>query len=180
VEYQPEKAKQLLEEAGYADGLEVNLAVGSGWPDVVSYAEVLKEDAAPAGFNINVETMPNSQYWDLWTEVDLGITPWTFRPLGTMVLNLAYTSDENGDPVPWNETRWVDDEFDELLQKANGTLDVEARRAIFCDLEQIKQDRGPIGIAYWRNTWAAHRDHVKGVHPHPSQFLLANEIWKEA
>jgi hypothetical protein len=41
-----------------------------------------------------------------------------------MVLNLAYTADEGGDPVPWNETRWLDDEFDELLKEANGTLDL--------------------------------------------------------
>ena len=90
--YDPEKAKQLLKKAGYPDGLEVNLAVGSGWSDVVRYAEVLKEDAAPAGLRINIQTMPTSQYWEKWTEVDLGITPWTHRPLGTMVLNLAYRS----------------------------------------------------------------------------------------
>jgi len=106
--YQPEKAKQLLKEAGFSDGIDVNLAVGSEWSDVVRYAEVLKEDAAPGGIRINIQTMPTSQYWEKWTEVDLGITPWTHRPLGTMVPNLAYVADDKGEPVPWNETRWVD------------------------------------------------------------------------
>jgi len=36
----------------------VEIAVGSGWPDVVSYAEILKEDAKAAGFNITINTMP--------------------------------------------------------------------------------------------------------------------------
>jgi peptide/nickel transport system substrate-binding protein len=52
-----------------------------------------------------------------------------------MVLNLAYVGDGEGNPASWNETRWMDDEFSELLNEANGTLDVEARREIFCELE---------------------------------------------
>ena len=108
------------------------------------YAEILKQDAAPAGFRINIETMPNSQYWEKWTEVDLGVTTWAHRPLGTIVLNLAYTGDAEGKPVAWNETRWVDKEFDALIREANGTLDLEKRRQIFCKLETIQQEEGQI------------------------------------
>jgi peptide/nickel transport system substrate-binding protein len=178
--YDPERAKQLLADAGYPNGIDITMAVGSGWPDVVSYAEVLKEDAAAAGFNITLNTMPNSQYWEQWTEVDLGITPWTHRPLGTMVLNLAYIADDQGNPVPWNETRWVDPEFSELLTQANGTVDLEARREIFCQLEQIQAERGSIGIAYWMNIWQIHRNEMHGAEPHPTQYMLFNNVWKEA
>jgi peptide/nickel transport system substrate-binding protein len=178
--YDPEQAKQLLEEAGYPDGLDVELAVGSGWPDIVSYAEILKEDAAAGGFNITLNTMPNSQYWEQWTEVALGITPWTHRPLGTMVLNLAYIADEEGNPAAWNETRWIDEEFTELLFEANGTLDVEARRELFCELEQIQYDRGPVGIPFWRNVWFVSRNNVKDVPPHPTYYMLFNEVWMES
>jgi len=175
--YEPERAKQLLKEAGYPDGLDVNLAVGSDWTDVVRYAEVLKQDAAPAGFRINIQTMPTSQYWEKWTEVDLGITPWTHRPLGTMILNLAYTADAEGKPVAWNETRWVDQEFSKLLEEANGTLDVEKRRKIFCKLEQIQIDRGSIGISYWRNVWMVTRKRVQNAVSHPNGYLFCSELW---
>jgi len=175
--YDPEQAKALLAEAGYPDGLEVEIAVGSDWPEVVTYAETLKEDAAPAGINLKINAMPTSQYWDLWTEVPLGITPWTHRPLATMVLSLAYTADAAGNPVPWNETRWVDDEFVELLEKANGTLDVEERRTIMCDLERIQQERGPAGIAYWMNVWMVLGKAVRNAQPHPTSYMLFNEVW---
>jgi peptide/nickel transport system substrate-binding protein len=178
--YNPEKAKQLLADAGYPDGLEVNLAVGSGWPDIVSYAEALKEDAAPAGITVNINTMPNSQYWELWDQVELGITPWTHRSLGTMVLNLAYVADDEGNPVAWNETRWVDDEFSELLTEANGTPDVDKRREIFCKLEQIQMDRGSIGIAWWANSFTVSKNNLHDVPPHPTAYMLFNEVWKEA
>jgi peptide/nickel transport system substrate-binding protein len=179
-EYDPEKAKQLLADAGYPDGLDVELAVGSGWADVVSYAEVLKEDAAAAGLNITLNTMPNSQYWEQWTEVALGITPWTHRPLGTMVLNLAYIADAEGNPAAWNESRWVDEEFSEILTKANGTLDVEKRRELFCDLQRIQWERGSIGIAYWRNVWFVYGKKLHDVPRHPTFYMLFNEVWKEA
>ncbi len=176
-EYDPERAKQLLKEAGYENGLDVNCAVGSEWTDVVRYIEVLKQDAAPAGLRINIQTMPTSQYWEKWTEVDLGVTPWTHRPLGTMVLNLAYVTDEEGKPVAWNETNWSDPEFSKLLTEANGTLDVDERRKIMCKLEQIQWDRGSIGAPFWQYNWQVTTKRVKGSEPHPTGYYLLNEAW---
>ena len=176
-EYDPEKAKALLAEAGHADGIDVNLAVGSEWTDIVRYAEVLKEDAAPAGIRVNIQTMPTSQYWEKWTEVDLGVTPWTHRPLGTMVPNLAYVADDQGKPVPWNETRWVDPEFSKLLTEANGLINVDERRKVFCKLEDIQQQRGSVGIPYWRNAWYVLRQRVKNVHGVPPLYMTFNEAW---
>ena len=178
--YDPEKAKQLLAEAGYPNGLDVNLAVGSGWKEIVRYAEILKQDAAAAGFRINIQTMPNSQYWEKWTEVDLGITTWAHRPLGTMVLNLGYTADDAGKPAPWNETRWVDEEFSTLLKEANGTLDLEKRRQIFCKLEKIQQERGSIGNAFYINVWTVTTKRVQNVQAHPSLYLKLGSAWLNA
>ena len=177
--YDPDRARSLLEEAGYGDGLTVEIAVASDWTDVVSYAEILKEDAAPAGFDIQINTMPVSAYWDLWTECDLGVTPWTHRPLGTMVLSLAYTCDAAGEPAPWNETRWCDDEFAALLRQAEGTLDVEERREIMCQLEEIQYERGSIGIPYWQGIWMIAHKKVQNWKGHPTQYDLFNELWLE-
>ncbi len=176
-EYDPQKAKTLLQKAGYPNGVDVDIAVGSEWKDIVRYAEILKQDAAPAGFRINIQTMPASQYWEKWTEVDLGITTWAHRPLGTMVLNLAYIADDQNKPVPWNETRWVDAEFSELLRQANGTLDLEARRKIFCKLEDIQWERGSIGISYWVNYFFVLSKRVQGVNGHPNGYMLFNRVW---
>jgi len=178
--YDPKRAKQLLKDAGYPDGLDVNLTFGSGWPPIVRYAEILKQDAAPAGFRISLNTMPNSQYWGKWTEVDFGITPWMHRPLGTMVLNLAFTGDDTGKPVPWNETRWMDEEFSKLLKQANGTLNVDERRKIFCKIQEIQQTRGSIGIPFWRNQWMITRKNVKDVKGHPSLYMHFHDVWLDA
>lgn len=176
-EYNPQKARELLKEAGHPNGVNVNLAVGSGWREIVRYAEILKQDAAPAGFRINIETMPNTQYWERWTEVDLGITTWAHRPIGTMILNLGYSADANGNPASWNETRWVDKEFNQLLTQANGTIDVEARRKIFCQLQNIQQERGSIGNAFWINVWTISRKRVQNLKAHPSLYMMFDNVW---
>jgi peptide/nickel transport system substrate-binding protein len=176
-DYNPEKAKALLKEAGYPDGLKVELNAGADWSDVMRFAEILKEDAKPAGLDIEIKAMPVSQYWEKWTEVGLGITPWTHRAIGTMVLNLAYGADAQGQPVSWNETRWVDQEFNQLLNQANGTLDVSRRKEIFCKLEKIQQQRGAIGIPFWQNLWMVTRKKLKGVKTHPNLYMLFNEAY---
>jgi peptide/nickel transport system substrate-binding protein len=178
-EYNPERARALLKEAGYPDGLKVVLGVGADWSDVMRYAEILQEDAKPAGLHIQIRAMPVSQYWEKWTELDFGITPWTHRPLATMVLNLAYGADDQGQPVAWNETRWVDPEFNELLNQANGTLDVGRRKEIFCKLEKIQQERGSIGIAFWQNLWMVTSKKLKGVKAHPNLYMLFNNACLE-
>ena len=139
--YDPEGARALLEDAGYPDGVTVDLFTQEARAEP-ALAQSLAETAAAGGFTINLNILPSAQYWDIWTEVDLGITIWAHRPLGTMVPALAYTADDEGNPGAWNETRWVDDEFVDLLREAERTLDVEARREIMCQLEQIQMERG--------------------------------------
>ncbi|NCC32505.1 MAG: ABC transporter substrate-binding protein, partial [Chloroflexia bacterium] len=175
--YDPEGAKALLAEAGFPDGLSFNLSVGTGWADVVAYAETLQQDAQPGGFNITLDTMPNNAYWDIWTETAVGITPWTHRPLAVMLLPLAYIADEAGNPVPWNETRWVDEEFSTLLRQAQGTLDIEARRAIMADLQRIQNERGPVAIAVWQRVWEVFNPAFQGVVAHPTLHNQWLRVW---
>ncbi|MGD2145569.1 MAG: ABC transporter substrate-binding protein [Anaerolineae bacterium] len=179
-DYQPEEAKRLLEEYAAEKGLDLPLKVSlatkndQGEPEI---AQVLKESAAPAGFDITLDITEPGGYWDRWTEVDLGITSWTHRSLATMVLPLAYTEEAIGN---WNETRWTDPEFEELLREAQGTLDVEERRSIYCKIEDVMQDRGPIGIPYWKSVWNITSSKFHNVKAHPTEWDLVYDVWKEA
>jgi peptide/nickel transport system substrate-binding protein len=175
-EYDPEGAKALLAGANLAD-LSFKIAVGSGWTDVVAYAETLQQDAAAAGITIELDSMPVESYWNVWTEVPVGITPWSHRPLAITNLALAYTAGPDGKPGDWNESRWVDPEFSQILLQAQGTLDLEARRALMEKLEGIQRDRGPIAIAWWQNFWDVWNPAFQNVQPHPTAYNLWREVW---
>ncbi len=176
-EYDPEGAKALLEEYAAEKGLELPLKVtlatknDQAEPEI---AQTLKESAAAGGFDISLDITEPSGYWDRWTEVDLGITSWTHRPLATMVLPLAYIEEAIG---AWNETRWFDDEFTTLLRDAEATLDVEARRSIMGKLEDIMQERGPIGNSFWKNIWNITNSKFQNVKAHPTAYDLMYDVW---
>jgi peptide/nickel transport system substrate-binding protein len=174
--YDPEGAKALLAEAGYPDGVQVTLATKNDLEEP-EYAQALKEMAAPGGFDITLDITEPGGYWDRWTDVDLGMTSWTHRPLGTQVFRLGYTADAEGNPAEWNETRWVDEEFSETLAEAERTLDVAERRALMCKLEEIQMERGPIGIAYWKQVWNIVPEKVQNIEAHPTEYDLLTDVW---
>ena len=126
---------------------------------------MLKEDAAKAGINIKINVMPAAKYWDEWTTAPLSLTSWTHRPLGTMVLALAYRSG-----VPWNETGYANPEWDDFLTAAESTLDVEKRRAKMEKIEQILQDDAIMVQPFFRPVFTAARDNVKNFEMHSTRY----------
>ena len=99
-----------------------------------------------------------------------GFTSWTHRPLGVMVLGLAYRAG-----VPWNESSYDNPEFDALLTKAEGILDVDARREVMREIETIMQEDGPIVQPLWRSVFTAMDKRVQGFQMHPTSYMFANE-----
>jgi peptide/nickel transport system substrate-binding protein len=62
-EYDPNKAKQLLAEAGYANGFEVELIVPAPH-DNVKDAQIVKDQLAKVGITVHVKTMEIAQYYN--------------------------------------------------------------------------------------------------------------------
>ena len=168
--YDPEGARKLLQAYASEKGLKLPLKVklatknDTAEPEI---AQTLKRLAKPAGFDIILDITEPSGYWSRWTEVDLGISHWTHRPLPTMILGYAYTKEAIG---AWNETRWYDDEFANLLHTAETLLDVEKRREIMCKLEDIMQERGPVAISFWRKLWQLNSAKFGNVYAHPGEY----------
>jgi len=166
------KAKQLLKEAGYPDGIDLTCNVGNTQgtfeQDTVA---VLKEDAAKAGINIKMNVMPTAQYWDVWTKAPFSLTHWTHRPLAVMVLGLAYRAG-----VPWNESHYNNPEFDKALTEAESTLDVESRRAKMEKVEKMLQDDGILVQSYFQSVFTAIADNVVRFEMHPTNYYRFHKV----
>jgi len=167
------RAKELLAEAGFPDGIQVTCNVGNTdgtWEQ--DSVQVLTEHAAEAGIDITINVMPSAQYWEVWTTAPFSLTSWTHRPLGTMVLSVAYRAG-----VPWNETGYNNPEFDEALDKAEALLDVEERREAMAVVEKILQDDAIMVQPFFRSVFTAAKDNVMGYRTHPTRYHQFNSIW---
>lgn len=167
------KAKALLAEAGYPDGITVTCNVGNtegAWEQ--DSLQVLKEQVAEAGINLEINVMPAAQYWEVWDKAPFSITSWTHRPLGTMVLALAYRSG-----VPWNESSYSNPEFDAALVEAESILDVEERRKSMAKVEKILQDDAVMVQPFFRSVFTAATENVKAYSTHPTRYHQFNSVW---
>lgn len=169
------KAKALLKDAGYPDGIDTEIAARPAPDWELLAVQTMVEQWKEAGIRVKINVMPSAQYWDVWTKVPFGFTTWAHRPLGTMVLGLAYRTG-----AAWNESNWSNAEFDKLITEAEGYIDVEKRRGVMAKLEQIMLDDGPAVIPVWRAVFNYTDKKIKGYKIHPSIYIEAKDVWIDA
>ena len=165
------KAKKLLAEAGYPNGIDTQIDCRQQPAWEMLAVQAMVEQWKDAGIRVKINVMPSTQYWEVWTKVPFGFTTWAHRPLGVMSLALAYRTG-----VPWNESKYSNPEFDRLLTMAEGTLDVVSRREIMAQLERILQDDGPIVQPVWRAVFTFHDKRVQGFKCHPALYIFAHQL----
>jgi peptide/nickel transport system substrate-binding protein len=135
-----DRSKELLAEAGYPDGLTVELYYGSDHPYGTDIAQALKELAAPAGFNLDLKGYPRDIYLSQhWMNAPMSLTGWGVRVDPSMLLMLAYHSEG-----PWNESHMDDPEVDELIEKIRAELDPAVRQRHYDRLQEVFVERGTV------------------------------------
>ena len=164
-------AKKLLAEAGHPDGIDIEIATKKDPAWELLSVQAMVEQWKDANIRVAINVMPSDQFWEVWDKVPFGYTAWTHRPLGVMVLGLAYRTG-----VPWNESHYANPEFDATLTKAEGILDVDKRREVMAELETIMQQDGPITQPVWRAVYNAADEKVKGYHMHPTEYIFGETI----
>lgn len=172
MEQDIEGAKALLAEAGLEGGFSttINAKKDPAWELITVQAMV--QMWREIGVDVQIEVLPSSQFWEVWDKVPFGFTSWTHRPLGIMVLGLAYRTG-----VPWNESGYSNEEFDRLLLEAEGTLDIEARREIMAKLEEIMLEDGPATIPLWRSLFSFWDKKVQNFEHHPTNYIFGETLW---
>jgi peptide/nickel transport system substrate-binding protein len=92
-------ARQLLAEAGYPDGITVDLYYSNLSQTWQTLAQVYQQQAAQAGITVNLNMTSADGYWsDVWMIEPFTITSWGQRP-ADQILNEGWRSGAD-----WNET----------------------------------------------------------------------------
>jgi peptide/nickel transport system substrate-binding protein len=167
------QAKQLLQEAGQAGKLNLEILVGNTQGRFEQdAAQVLVQNLAEAGVNLKLNVMPPAQYWPIWDKVPFGVTFWAHRPLGVMTLDLAYRSG-----AVWNETHFNSKEFDAALDKAMSIVDPKERTKAMESVEKILQDSYVMVQPFFVNKFTAASTRVHDFKMHPAEYYNFSNIW---
>jgi peptide/nickel transport system substrate-binding protein len=119
-------AKKLLADAGFPNGLSVDVHVATLEPTWPTLAVAYQAQAAKAGITVNVVQKPSDGYWsEVWMKKDVSATRWNERP-ADQALHEIYLS-----TAKWNESYYKDDAFDDLLATARRELDFNKRKALY-------------------------------------------------
>jgi peptide/nickel transport system substrate-binding protein len=159
--YDPDRARFHLAEAGLESlDVDINLA-DAAFAGAVDAGVLFSESAATGGINLNVVREPNDGYWsNVWMQKPFAGTYWGGRPTPDWMFSTAYA-----EGVPWNETYWSNERFNELLLEARSELDQELRREMYFEMQQITSDEGGIIIPMFAQYVGAYSDALA----HPEQ-----------
>lgn len=157
------KAKALLAEAGYPNGLQATLIASDRPGQRTQLAVALREMAKPAGFDIKVETMPHATYLDqVWKKGSFYVGFYNMQATADAIFSLLYTSN-----AAWNETRWNNAAFDKVVFEARQTVDETRRRALYAEAQKLMNAEVPSIIPAFFDLLGAQREWVEGYRLHP-------------
>ena len=157
-----EKAKSLLADAGYADGLTLTLSITSGNTTEAQIAAILKEQWAQAGVTLEVTQYDAATLTAMKKngEYQVGLTNLgRTGPDSALALSfIVYNPITNG-----MYTGWQNDECESLYLASCSELDVEKRAEMWARMQEIELDEAPLIPTYVNQDVYAMHSNVSGV-----------------
>ena len=173
ISYDPEKAKQLLEEAGWDGSQTLRFYVNSGDSTFVNGAQVLVAQWAAVGIKVEVQTVDLATLMTIAgsTDYDILAVQYTYAPV---------------DPYPdvdWllsGEGSWTgyhSDEISEALAGTQQTSDVKEIRDLYAVVDKKMQEDVPMFSAYIISAQGAVSNRLTGAAPSAYGFFNDVQNW---
>jgi len=173
----PDRAKKLLADAGFASGFTVKLGVIPTFPTMVSGAPVVAAQLKRVGITAEIENVEYAVWIKRWLAKDFDMTMNTLAgyadPDTAFFRALHSTKGQN-----WNS--WSVPELDLLLEEGRRTMDQKKRKEIYDRAQIMILENVPHIWLYSADTIDFTQVSVKGFRQHPTTMLYGLEgAWIE-
>jgi peptide/nickel transport system substrate-binding protein len=170
-----DKAKALLAEAGFADGLTVNYLGLPQYPELLKTGEVVRDQLKAIGITMEIEQVDVSIWFDRFVKGDFEITSAyqerTLDPDNFYALVLR-----TGGSI--NTTGYSNPALDELIDQARTETDEAKRKDLYLGVRDIVFQEAPLIFAHYETINYLMRKNVTGSTVNPTLELRMENVSK--
>jgi peptide/nickel transport system substrate-binding protein len=181
--YDLDKARQLLAEAGYPNGFKKK--VFPAGPEHLQNVESLQASAKQVG--IDLEIVPGRHveaFRDRKFEVYMGNSGARLPDPFATATHYAYNPDNSDEAklsgyYMWR-TAWYVPEFTEMVDQSKREPDAKKRAQLFADLQSQYREKNPSLVVFFQRTDPyVIRSNVQGYHGHPTWSTRWHDVTKQ-
>jgi peptide/nickel transport system substrate-binding protein len=168
-EYDPEKAKKLLSEAGFRPGsggivekdgeaFRLTMSSDKGQPDREQTGLIVQQNLRDVGIDAQIEQLDFNSYLNKWrASREFEMVNWYYVTPSTPDLT-AYWSTGGST----NEWGYTNPEVDRLFMEARTVFDVDKRKGVYDRIQELLHQDQPVAFLYTPKELRAINSRVKG------------------
>ena len=166
IPYDPEAAKELLAEAGYADGFDMTITQTADDSSTLELNEIIQAQLAEIGVNVTIEQMDEASWYDIRAtgELPMYMSTWygDFNDPDNFIYTFFASSNNKSRSFNYSNTDAI-----KRIEAARHITDEEERIKEYQDLEKlvIQDDAAWIPLFHAEKIRVV-QDRVKGFVPH--------------
>src|SRR5690625_1915041 len=159
----PARARELLAEAG-AEGIELRLAVRNT-ATMSTIGQIIQANLQQVGITCHIDLYDSGVFWtlgmeaegDQWRNLELVLNRFS-SSADPYYATQWFITDQIGE---WNWERFSDPRFDELHHAAVRETDLEKRKAMFREMQDIMEESGAYRFITHEVNAILYRDYIK-------------------
>jgi peptide/nickel transport system substrate-binding protein len=162
-------ARKLLNEAGLADGMVLDMYVPGSSPPLERLATAFRDTAKQVGITVQLHVAPQDKFFaEMEGKVLFNADYFSGRPTPDLMLYAWYHSTGS-----WNNTLWHynNPEVDRLLDAARGTTDTALQAKLYGQFQEIIAKDGPGSVVFVQNFACAVSQKVRNFTPLPLMLM---------
>ena len=177
--YDPDKAAFHYKKSGHSGPIVLRTS-DVAFPGAVDAAQLFQTSAAKAGITLEVKREPGDGYWsEVWNKKPFCASYWSGRAVQGQMYSTAYITGAD-----WNDTRFFNPKFDQMVKQAKTELDSAKRKVMYREMALIVRDQGGVIVPMFNDFVDASGPKIAGWRDNPNAEMMngmaPTECWLEA